>query len=276
MAHAFVALFLIQVAVCNAELGGDDITAVCTAAVVSDPKELDDEGDKGLVENLDVECLLAQFGPQKVAAGNIVFADPSDGCEIEKQTVGKSLIANSILLVDRGTCSFAQKALQAQKAGAAAVIVSNTDDKELFFMADPTGEGKGLTIPTALISKSASLKLREAASKFTGTNSLLERVEFEIKTKNGSHQQTRLNAETADDLMDFILGSAADTVLVGFANDKGNHEDYPKVAEHIANVDFPMAIAPFTMATEFGPADLEGDKLPVMVSKADIGRRILF
>src|SRR5262249_22021130 len=57
--------------------------------------------------------------------GNVVLADdgtgtPSDACEPITTNLRKM-----IALVDRGTCTFAVKALNAQKAGAAGLIVAN-------------------------------------------------------------------------------------------------------------------------------------------------------
>jgi len=72
----------------------------------------------------------AQFGPQVFSAttGDVVLADdgagasPSDGCE---PFVNAGDVAGKIALVDRGACSFVQKAQNAQAAGAIALIVAN-------------------------------------------------------------------------------------------------------------------------------------------------------
>lgn len=68
----------------------------------------------------------AFFGPQEyVLLGGLVLADdgagtPTDACE---PLVGD--YAGAVVLIDRGTCTFASKAERAQQAGAAAVIIAN-------------------------------------------------------------------------------------------------------------------------------------------------------
>jgi MYXO-CTERM domain-containing protein len=68
----------------------------------------------------------AFFGAQEyVLLGNLVLASdgagaPTDACE---PLVGD--VTGAVVLIDRGTCTFASKALRAQQAGAAAVIIAN-------------------------------------------------------------------------------------------------------------------------------------------------------
>jgi hypothetical protein len=247
------ALAVLEIA--SAEMGDGDMNAVCSVGLI--PME-------GVPVYFDVECLLAQFGAHIEAEGDLVFAEPSDGCNIDGTIVNTTLITGNILLVDRGTCSFAKKAVEAQRVGATAVIVVNSDDKDLFFMADPTAEGKSLTIPTAIISKSSGLKLRESVSQFKSEDMDLERIHFVLGTTSLAHSKTRLVAATADELMNFVLGSSAETVLIGFSDEEGEHKDYENVINAAANLDFPCVLAPDTMATEFGPNDLD-KSLPVMV-----------
>ncbi|MBX3261401.1 MAG: M36 family metallopeptidase [Labilithrix sp.] len=75
-------------------------------------------------------------------------ADPADACEpLEMDAAGK------IVLVHRGTCSFAQKAEAAQAAGAAGVIIANvassTNPTVAPFMG---GQQAGITIPVLSLS----------------------------------------------------------------------------------------------------------------------------
>lgn len=100
---------------------------------------------------------LASFGPAPSASnfsGAIVVASdgvaaagggtPTDGCEpITAPVSGK------IALVDRGLCSFAVKAKNAQLAGAKGVIIANTLGRASF---DPGGTDTTITIPTIGIS----------------------------------------------------------------------------------------------------------------------------
>jgi hypothetical protein len=59
-----------------------------------------------------------------------VYAIPQDGCSpLENNVQGK------VVFTERGVCSFARKALEAQKSGAVAVVIcDNTPDESLFLM----------------------------------------------------------------------------------------------------------------------------------------------
>ncbi|CAN0527199.1 unnamed protein product, partial [Ectocarpus sp. 8 AP-2014] len=62
----------------------------------------------------------------------------------------------SVLLMDRGVCTFASKALRANAAGAAAAVVVQTHDVWPYVMEDSKGEaeaGGGLNIPVCMVSK---------------------------------------------------------------------------------------------------------------------------
>ena len=104
----------VALALAQLVLGKEDVDVKCELSVI--PKS-------GEVENYPVECLLAQFGGKSTVGGNVVFAEPRDGCKIDGTVVDISKIIGNILLVDRGACSFAKKAAAAQEVGAAAVIV---------------------------------------------------------------------------------------------------------------------------------------------------------
>ena len=67
----------------------------------------------------------ATFGPKPGPIGitnTVVMAAPADGCTALSNAVS---IAGKIALVDRGTCAFTVKALNAQAAGAIGVIIAN-------------------------------------------------------------------------------------------------------------------------------------------------------
>src|SRR4029453_9868563 len=68
-------------------------------------------------------ALPAAFGvplDKTGVTGDVVVADPANGC-----TAISSAVAGKIALIDRGTCEFGTKVLNAQKAGAISVIVAN-------------------------------------------------------------------------------------------------------------------------------------------------------
>jgi len=95
----------------------------------------------------------ANFGPDLSEAGisgDIVLANdgsanPTEGCD---PFVG--FPAGAIALVDRGTCSFVQKAGNAQAAGAVAMIVANNSPAAPI---DLGGTDPDITIPSGMISQ---------------------------------------------------------------------------------------------------------------------------
>jgi len=94
--------------------------------------------------------------------GNVVLVDDgvgttSDGCEAISQNL-RGLIA----LVDRGTCPFATKATNAQRAGAAGMIVANNVAGAPIVMGD--NGVNGLRIPALMISQADGATLRTLAS----------------------------------------------------------------------------------------------------------------
>lgn len=54
--------------------------------------------------------------------------------------------------MERGACTFAQKVLRAQAAGAAAVIIVQTMDVWPYTMTDSKGESRAMTIPAFMLS----------------------------------------------------------------------------------------------------------------------------
>jgi len=112
-----------------------------TAVVVDPPSSAAGEYD----------AVQAGFGPDVPLAG--VFgaieladdgsANPTEGCEPFTVTAG------AIALIDRGTCPFVQKVLNAQDGGAAAAIVANNLPGAPFAMG---GNDPAITIPSVMIS----------------------------------------------------------------------------------------------------------------------------
>jgi subtilisin family serine protease len=90
---------------------------------------------------------LAQAGPRQ---GTLVYAQPTTACP--SLSNGGSMPGN-IALIDRGgtSCSFATKILNAQNAGAIAVVVVNNVAGPPIIM---TGSSTGITIPGVMISQS--------------------------------------------------------------------------------------------------------------------------
>ncbi|TDC49725.1 hypothetical protein E1212_17320 [Jiangella ureilytica] len=101
------------------------------------------------------EAVAANFGRHPAVqgiAGELTLAvdgtgDPADGCE---PLVG--FPAGGIAVVDRGTCNYAVKVLNAQAAGAGAVVVVNNVPGDPVTM---TGSAPANTIPSVMISMEA-------------------------------------------------------------------------------------------------------------------------
>ena len=75
-------------------------------------------------------------------------------CSIPPRIVAR--VKSSVLVVDRGVCTFASKALRADAAGAAAAVIVQTHDVWPYVMEDSMGEVKaagGLKIPVCMVSR---------------------------------------------------------------------------------------------------------------------------
>ncbi len=110
----------------------------------------------------------ASFGgpfPMRLPGTVVAPADggglsPLDGCE-PFPTSALPSIAGNFVLINRGNCTFAQKALNAQNAGAAAAIIANNAAGLLA----PGGAGPTITIPTAGVTQALGNALRAAAAQ---------------------------------------------------------------------------------------------------------------
>jgi extracellular elastinolytic metalloproteinase len=102
----------------------------------------------------------ASFGPDPGTTGitgAVVYATPADGC-----TAITTPLAGKIALVDRGTCNFTIKVMNAQNAGADAVIVANNQGgTDIFSMG---GEERRVRIPSVMISQNDGTSLKGLAA----------------------------------------------------------------------------------------------------------------
>jgi len=78
--------------------------------------------------------------------------------------VGIKPFTGKIALIERGSCSFAFKVYNAQQAGAIAVIITNTPDRDMGGMAasDDPDTNKAITIPSVMVSVDDGNKFRAA------------------------------------------------------------------------------------------------------------------
>jgi len=95
---------------------------------------------------------LTNAGP---VTGRLVYSDPPLACE---PFANAAAVRGNIALIDRGVCFFANKILNAQNAGAIAVVVVNNLDGAPIPMG---GESAGIRIPGIMISKADGALLKE-------------------------------------------------------------------------------------------------------------------
>eukprot|EP00287_Rhodomonas_sp_CCMP768_P004171 CAMPEP_0196730580 /NCGR_PEP_ID=MMETSP1091-20130531/10604_1 /TAXON_ID=302021 /ORGANISM="Rhodomonas sp., Strain CCMP768" /LENGTH=170 /DNA_ID=CAMNT_0042073611 /DNA_START=143 /DNA_END=655 /DNA_ORIENTATION=+ len=79
-----------------------------------------------------------------------------DACE---SLVGRVSVRNMLVLVDRGKCSFIQKAVHVEQAGGIGMLVANDSDD--YFVMTEDGTGRGVRFSSFLISQSDANILKE-------------------------------------------------------------------------------------------------------------------
>lgn len=109
----------------------------------------------------------------------LIVAKPSKACE-------PSIIdiRNKIVLVERGDCTFVQKALLLQQAGAAGLLIGNTVGDDVFTMGTD-GTGKKVEIPSFMVSGLTFHKLRSCVNSHEGFYRLSMHVSQIDKPENG-------------------------------------------------------------------------------------------
>ncbi len=120
---------------------------------------------------------LAMFGPQEVPLGplKLVMAIPPFGCDPSAYTVR---VADAIVAILRGGgCSFGIKVINAQKLGAKAVMIVNTDDmKTMRLMALPD-EVPLINISTIMVSRRIQYYLEEQIRPYFPLNQHLVSIQ---------------------------------------------------------------------------------------------------
>lgn len=120
-------------------------------------------------------AVAAGFGPLNYAVtGDLVIvndgsADGSQGCNT---LINGADISGNIALIDRGNCQFGTKSLNAQNAGAVAVIICNNDNTAPFTMGGGN-DGGSVTIPAIMMSQSdcATIRVNVPGTNVTLTTS---------------------------------------------------------------------------------------------------------
>jgi hypothetical protein len=120
--------------------------------------------------------LTALFGPQSYAhvTGPVMVAEPANFCEVPSWT-----IAVGILLVERGNCTFYQKAQNAMRVGAFAIVIANTlemvenlPDFPLRMGYPPTENPSAITIPVVSITAHDFVLIQKAIQTSNQTLSI--------------------------------------------------------------------------------------------------------
>ncbi len=114
----------------------------------------------------------AAFNPVSTgASGDVVLVNdgsgaPTEGCGA---LVNGGAVSGNIALVDRGSCAFTQKVLNAQAAGAVGVIVVNNQGDSIINMG---GGAPGIAIPSVFLGQGDGATLKGALGSLNVTFSL--------------------------------------------------------------------------------------------------------
>ena len=154
--------------------------------------------------------------PEGTASGTLVPVDVAgadSGCEADDFT---GFPAGSIALIKRGTCGFADKALNADAAGAAGVVIYNDGAApDRFGLISMIGETPGLDIPAVF----ATFEVGDLLAS-DGPREITVTVEGEIRTTNNvlAELPGRRNNDTV-----IMAGAHLDSVTAGPGiNDNGS------------------------------------------------------
>jgi hypothetical protein len=105
----------------------------------------------------------AEFGPALTPSGvtaQLTPATPADGC-----TAISTALTGRIALIDRGTCEFATKVLNAQRAGAVGAVIANNDtaNPDASFTMGAGADAGSVTIGSVMVSKNGGDALKALA-----------------------------------------------------------------------------------------------------------------
>jgi Zn-dependent M28 family amino/carboxypeptidase len=150
--------------------------------------------------------------PEGTATGALFVipaADATDGCEAGDFA---GMATNQIALIQRGGCGFAIKALAAQNAGAAGVIIYNNTTG----MINMIGDATGLTIPAVFASQVAGENLAT-------TPGATVRVKVDFTAETRTAYNVLAETRTGNDDNTVMAGAHLDSVQDGAGiNDNGS------------------------------------------------------
>ncbi len=110
-----------------------------------------------------VSAQIARFGPFLCGiSGSLVLVSNGQGSTLGCGSISNDL-TGKIALIDRGTCSFAEKVLNAQKKGARAVVVMNNAADTVLVNMGPTDPfAQDVVIPSFFVTQASGAALKSA------------------------------------------------------------------------------------------------------------------
>lgn len=160
-----------------------------TSILVQSPKELKTKFNNGFVKNTIADFGIVPYGHS--ISGTLIQAVPFNACEPLEMNKKKmdSITGNLIIIVQRGVCNFSQKVINAQNAGASAVIISDNDaikDVHKIFAVERVKEQLDkIRVPSMLINKGDADALIDILMKDQTVELALN---FELRKTSGKSQ----------------------------------------------------------------------------------------
>jgi hypothetical protein len=102
--------------------------------------------------------------PDSFGASKLVYGTDASGSHLGCQAFPAGAFTGKAVLLDRGTCSFKTKTLNAQNAGATRVVIANNATTGFPGMGDDPAVTATITIPSIGITKASGVNLRKTMS----------------------------------------------------------------------------------------------------------------
>ena len=155
---------------------------ILSAIHVFSPDKLRLKFTEGQIPNTIADFGVVPYGHS--ISGRVIRAEPFDACdplEISEKFL-RDIQGNFIILVERGRCTFSQKVINAQKIGASAVLISDSDKNKdvhkIFAVERVKTQLDQVRIPSMLINKIDS----DSVEKMINSGEIVEfGINFELR-----------------------------------------------------------------------------------------------
>jgi PKD repeat protein len=158
----------------------------------------------------------AGFGPgippDGITADMVIAEDFTGNTELCGPAGNAADIAGKIAIVDRGSCNFTDKVLNAQAAGAVAVAVVNNVPNGLTVMG---GAAPGITIPSFMITQTDGNTIKAVLNSGTAVNATLGQFGDESGFRDGSFDNGIIVHEYVHGLTNRLTGGPSVTFCLG-------------------------------------------------------------